>query len=300
MTTSHVLGEFEARIAGGAALSREDVARVVECPDLVSVGVVGELARRVRSGAVVTFGRVLESVDGDIPADADAGEVRLTAEPTSIEEATALVRRAVAGAGSTPVTGFSLPALAALCGGSAEQLETASRTLATAGLTGVAAVPLDRADGDDTLVTWIRAARAGGLAVARLTVDEAPGWTERLALIERAAAVSEAVGGIKAFAPLPRIDSVETPSTGYDDAKLVAAARLRCGAIDVIQVDWPLYGPKLAQVALTFGAGDIDGVSAVGNPDLGPRRSPLEDIRRQIRAAGADPVERDARYVTRG
>jgi 2-iminoacetate synthase ThiH len=26
--------------------------------------------------------------------------------------------------------------------------------------------------------------------------------------------------------------------------------------------DWPLYGPKLAQVALTVGADDIDGIAA--------------------------------------
>jgi aminodeoxyfutalosine synthase len=89
------------------------------------------------------------------------------------------------------------------------------------------------------------------------------------------------------------------PSTGYDDVKTVAAARVRCGDIERIQVDWPLYGPKLAQVAITFGANDLDGVSAIDTDELGPRRAPVEDIRRQIRSAGAEPVERDVFYLVR-
>ena len=64
-------------------------------------------------------------------------------------------------------------------------------------------------------------------------------------------------------------------------------------------MDWPLYGPKLAQVAIAYGADDIDGVAAVDTLQLGHRRSPREDIERQIRAAGAAPVERDGRYADR-
>ena len=41
---------------------------------------------------------------------------------------------------------------------------------------------------------------------------------------------------------------------GFDDVKQVALARLLVSNIDSIQVDWPLYGPKLAQVALSVGA----------------------------------------------
>ena len=65
---------------------------------------------------------------------------------------------------------------------------------------------------------------------------------------------------------------------------IVALARL---LVDVphVQVDWSLYGPKLAQVALTFGADDVDGVSAVDDMSLGRRRAPLEEIRRNIVAA---------------
>ena len=96
--------------------------------------------------------------------------------------------------------------------------------------------------------------------------------------------------------PLPRLDPADTPATGYDDVRTVAAARLMCGAIPAIQVDWPLYGPKLAQVAIAYGANDIDGIAAVTDPSVGVRRSPKEEIERQIRAAGATPAARNGRY----
>ena len=118
-------------------------------------------------------------------------------------------------------------------------------------------------------------------------------------MVERARDLQAALGGFKAFAPLPRTFSVAQPSTGYDDVKQVAIARLLVSNIDSIQVDWPLYGPKLAQVALTVGADDVDGVAAVEPGMLGARRSAVEQIRGNIRAAALEPMERNARFETR-
>ena len=70
-----------------------------------------------------------------------------------------------------------------------------------------------------------------------------------------------------------------------------------CRTIPFIQVDWPLYGPKLAQVAIAYGANDIDGISAIDSGSLGHRRSPREEIERQIKAAFATPSERDGRFA---
>jgi 2-iminoacetate synthase ThiH len=64
-------------------------------------------------------------------------------------------------------------------------------------------------------------------------------------------------------------------------------------------VDWPRYGPKLAQVALTFGADDIYGVSASDEAPEGRRRAPLEEIRRNIESAGFVAVERDGHFSHR-
>ena len=77
--------------------------------------------------------------------------------------------------------------------------------------------------------------------------------------------------------------------------KTVAIARLAAPNVPHIQVDWLRYGPKLAQVALTFGADDVDGISASDAAPEGRRRAPLEEIRRNIEAAGFEPVERDGR-----
>ena len=90
------------------------------------------------------------------------------------------------------------------------------------------------------------------------------------------------------------------PTTGYDDVKSVAIARLAAPNIPTVQVDWLRYGPKLAQVALTFGADDVDNVSASDEAPDGRRRAPLEDVRRNIKAAGLEPAERDGRFALIG
>jgi aminodeoxyfutalosine synthase len=140
----------------------------------------------------------------------------------------------------------------------------------------------------------VRTARAAGLSVLRLTVDRAP--DNLLDLLTAAQTYSLEAGGFQAFAPLPRQLSVTAPTTGYDDVKCMALARL---LLDVpsIQVDWPLYGPKLAQVGLLVGADDIDGVLASEPGTLGPRRTAVEEVRGNIKAAGLQAVERDGRFV---
>ena len=80
----------------------------------------------------------------------------------------------------------------------------------------------------------------------------------------------------------------------------VALSRILVQNVSTIQVDWDLYGPKLAQVALAFGADDLDSVSAADDQSQGQRRSPVEEIRRGIKAAGFEPLERDARFQLRG
>jgi 2-iminoacetate synthase ThiH len=49
-------------------------------------------------------------------------------------------------------------------------------------------------------------------------------------------------------------------------------------------------------VALTVGADDLDAVSPENDSPEGRRRAPLEEVRRNIRAAGQEPVERNGRF----
>jgi hypothetical protein len=271
----------------------------VEETNLIAFGARGDEERRRRHGVKTTFVRVFEvhvdAVPAAIPAGVTAGEFRVVGAPASLAAATAAVKAAIAAAGRLPVTAFSLADLLDLGGGSIAGLADVADRLAGAGLRIVAEAPID------VLVDPVGAvgvAVKAGLGVPRLTVREAT-TESRDRLIALAVDIQAATGGVRAFAPLPRVSSIAQPSTGYDDVKAIAAARLHAHNIDSIQVEWKLYGPKLAQVALTTGADDVDGVSPVEG-DLGRRRSPIEEIRGNIKAAGLEPIERDGLFEAVG
>lgn len=281
-----------------AAVNENEALAILAEPNVIAVGARGDEERRRRHGVKTTFVRVfeihVEAVPASLPSGASAGEIRLMGKPASVAAAVAAVKAVRALAGTIPLTAFSLADLSDLVDGSAASLTDLAGRLAAAGLEIVAEAPVDALVDP---VGAVRAVRDGGLQVPRLTVREMA-EDDRVRLVSLARDIQSAVGGVRAFAPLPRVTSVAQPTTGYDDVKVIAMARLLAGNIDSIQVDWPLYGPKLAQVALTMGADDVDGVSALEG-DLGRRRSPIEEIRGNIVAAGLQPVERDGLFEAR-
>jgi aminodeoxyfutalosine synthase len=283
---------------GMSAISVEEARTILGDQNLIAVGARGDEERRRRHGKKTTFVRVVEvhveAVPAALPASASAGEIRVMGKPASVAAAVAAVKAARALAGATPVSAFSLADLLDLAGGSLASLTDLAARLAAAGLEIIAEAPIDVLP--DAVAT-VGAAREGGVHVPRLTVQHVPA-DDRIRLVTLARDVQAGVGGVHAFAPLARVSSVAQPSTGYDDVKQIAIARLLADNIESIQVDWALYGPKLAQVALTMGADDVDAVSALEG-DLGRRRSPIEEIRGNITAAGLEPVERDARFSPR-
>lgn len=299
-TTANALGELEAKLAAGEPFDRADAERVAACADLVSVGLIGEAARKAWRGDVVTFCCVhelaAEAPAADVPAG--TGDVRLSGAPGSIDAARDRVRAAVGVAGGAPVTGFTIMELVDLAGGDHLVLAEIAGALRADGMESLAEVPVDLVGDVENGVELLRAVMHGGLGAWRATVHRATA-AERLDLMVTAAALQAATGAFRAFAPLPRFDPADAPSTGYDDVRTVTMARVLCKGIPAIQVDWPRYGPKLAQVAIAFGADDLDAVPAVDTLQLGQRRSPREDMARQIRAAVAEPKERDGRYVVR-
>lgn len=288
------LADLEPRAASLTPLDRAEAERVQASADLVAVGTLGDAARRARHGERVTWVRVCPIV-GDIPPTrGDAREVRIVFVPSSPDEAARLVREAARLAAGVSLTGFSLADLLVLAGGDHLALFDLAKVLKAQGLEAIAAVPVDRLRELDNAVEAVRAVTQAGLRAPRATIDRAP-FDARLDLIERTAAIQRETAAFEAFAPLPEIDPPDQPSTGYDDVRTIALARL-CTSIPSIQVSWPLYGPKLAQVALTYGANDLDGVAPHDGAELGRRRSTREDIERQIRAAAAEPAERDGRF----
>jgi 2-iminoacetate synthase ThiH len=288
MSTLEALAD---RVAHGAELVEHEAAMIVGSHDLIAIGAMADDVRRQLHGLETTFVRVFEMhVDGVppvLPPNVAAGEFRIVGRPTSIETACSAVAAARQIAGATPLTGFSLADLVVVNGTS----PGAFRRLKEAGLDGIAEAAADHLS---TAEAPIAEARAAGLRLDRLTVHSVP--RDPVALVARALQIQRTAGGFHVFAPLPRIVSAAAPTTGYDDVKLVAVARLLIRDIQSIQVDWPLYGPKLAQVALTVGADDVDGVAAADAGALGARRSAIEEIKRNIRAAGLHPVERNGRY----
>jgi aminodeoxyfutalosine synthase len=281
-----------------SAMSLDEAQAILADRSLIAVGARGDEARRRRHGNDTTFVRVFEvhtdAIPAALPPSASAGEIRVTGRPSSVAAAVASIKAARALAGPTPLSAYSLDDLLELAGGALASLTDLMARLAAAGLEIVAEAPVDRlADAAGA----IRAARDAGVQVPRLTVRElSPG--DGLRFVAAARDIQTSIGGVRAFAPLARVSAVAQPSTGYDDVKQIAVARLLADNIDSIQVDWALYGPKLAQVALTVGADDVDAVSPLEG-DLGRRRSPIEEIRGNIMAAGLDPIERDGRFQRR-
>jgi aminodeoxyfutalosine synthase len=290
------LDDLAVRAGRGDVMTAADAQLLVDTPDLIVVGSLGDDVRRRMHGTQTTFVRVFEvhvdAAPASLPADVAAGEFRIVGSPESLASALAGVRAASALAAGTPLTGFSVSDLQALAAGEGRPIDEVVAALRDAGLEAIADVSLDSSAGAAAVV---ETARGAGLRVQRLTVRTMAPDT-RLALVERARDLQALVGGFLAFAPLPRVTSVTAPTTGYEDVKQIAIARLVAGNIPSIQVDWALYGPKLAQVALTVGADDVDGVAARDPGTLGLRRSALEEIRGNIRAAGLEPVERNGLF----
>ena len=90
-------------------------------------------------------------------------------------------------------------------------------------------------------------------------------------------------------------------TTGYDDLRNIAVSRLLLDNFDHIKAYWIMLTPSIAQIALRFGANDMDGtvVEEKIYHDAGANTAeftPRGELERLIRAAGRIPVERDTLY----
>jgi aminodeoxyfutalosine synthase len=112
--------------------------------------------------------------------------------------------------------------------------------------------------------------------------------------------------GFVAFIPLAfhpentGLSHVPKP-TAFDDLKAIAVSRLLLDNFEHIKAYWIMMTPRVAQVALRFGANDLDGtvIEEKIYHDAGaktPQGMSLSDLERLIRAAGRVPVERDTLY----
>jgi len=112
--------------------------------------------------------------------------------------------------------------------------------------------------------------------------------------------------GFVAFIPLEfhpantALSHIPKPS-GMDALKTIAVSRLMLDNFDHIKAYWIMLTPRIAQIALRFGANDLDGTVVEENiyHDAGattPEHLTRAELERLITAAGRVPVERDTLY----
>src|SRR6202041_782856 len=112
--------------------------------------------------------------------------------------------------------------------------------------------------------------------------------------------------GFVAFIPLEfhpantALSHIPKP-TGIDALKTIAVSRLMLDNFDHIKAYWIMLTPRIAQIALDFGANDLDGTVVEENiyHDAGattPEGLPRGELEALIRASGRVPVERDTLY----
>jgi hypothetical protein len=255
--------------------------------DVLSLGMLADEVRRARAGQNVTFVRVHELEPNDEAVPDAAGEIRLARLPATLAGTVAAIRHGRRLADMRLLTGFSLADLIDRANGDWGSLASILGALKEAGLDALTEAPLDRLE---NAAEALAASLSAGLPVRCLSFQKPVGDDRATWLIKIRSLASGTP--LATVAPLPREQSVAVPTTGYDDVRMVALARLALPGVPNIQVDWAQYGPKLAQVALTFGANDLDRVSCVDDESLGRRRTSVEDVKRNITAAGFNPVER--------
>jgi aminodeoxyfutalosine synthase len=112
-------------------------------------------------------------------------------------------------------------------------------------------------------------------------------------------------GGFIAFIPLAYHPAHTAlggrGTTARDDLATLAVARLLLDNIPHIKAYWVMLGIKTAQVALAFGANDLDGtvmeerICHMAGGDA-PQALPETELRRVIVDAGCEPVRRDSRH----
>lgn len=118
--------------------------------------------------------------------------------------------------------------------------------------------------------------------------------------------LQDETGGFQTCIPLAfhpentGMDDIKKP-TGMMDLKMIAISRLMLDNFQHIKAYWIMLGEKIAQVALGFGADDIDGtvVHEIIYHDAGaqtPQGLTVEQLHTLIREAGREPVERDTLY----
>ncbi|MBI2956688.1 MAG: aminofutalosine synthase MqnE [Acidobacteria bacterium] len=157
---------------------------------------------------------------------------------------------------------------------------------------------------------WLRIARTAhelGLhSNATMLYGHIETEEERVDHLLKLRALQDETRGLVCFIPLafhPANTALAhlPPTTGMLDLKNIAVSRLLLDNLPHVKAYWIMLTPPIAQVALRFGADDIDGtvIEEKIYHDAGartPQALRRSELLRLIREAGREPVERDTLY----
>lgn len=166
-----------------------------------------------------------------------------------------------------------------------------------------------KADADAWIQTHREAHELGLRSNATMLYGHIEEARHRIDHLCRLRALQDETGGFQTFIPLAfhpdntklgAEHKIAKPS-GLLDLKTMAVSRLMLDNFPHIKAYWVMLGIKTAQVALGFGADDLDGtvVHEKIYHDAGsssPQELTVTEIRRLIEEAGRVPVERDTLY----
>ncbi len=161
-------------------------------------------------------------------------------------------------------------------------------------------------DGDDWINTARTAHQIGLKSNATMLYGHVEYDEDRVDHLMRLRDLQDETGGFQTFIPLafhPDNTALShlPKTTGMLDIRQIAVSRLVLDNFPHIKAYWQMLSEKIAQIALRFGADDLDGTvieekiyhDAGATTPQGMRRADLE---RLIRAAGRVPFERDTLY----
>jgi aminodeoxyfutalosine synthase len=161
-------------------------------------------------------------------------------------------------------------------------------------------------DGDQWLETAHLAHQLGLRSNATMLYGHIESDEDRVDHLLKLRALQDETGGFQTFIPLA-FHPANTPlqhlptTTGLNDVRQIAVSRLVLDNFAHIKAYWQMLSPKIAQIALRFGADDLDGTvieekiyhDAGATTPQGLRR---QELVRLIHEAGREPIERDTLY----
>jgi aminodeoxyfutalosine synthase len=164
----------------------------------------------------------------------------------------------------------------------------------------------DKANADEYLEVHRVAHRLGMRTNSTMLYGHIETFEHRVDHLLRLRALQDETGGLQAFIPLAfhpdgnGMKNLPAP-TAVDDLRTLAVSRLMLDNVPHIKAYWVSLTPDVAQIALRFGADDIDGTivhetiyHAAGSHS--PQGLTYDELVRLIREAGRTPIERDTLY----